>query len=109
LHIRDGVDILQEFNNLKLAGAFCEKKLRGHKPGSLIPKPSGSNTLPLEKSHKVFSAIGISFYACAFEDFNVGGLRMTALSRSLSRIDFNYIAAGGQFDVEDDISPGCLV
>ena len=107
VHVYDGVDILQEFNNLKLAGAFLRKRnSEDINPEASSPnRQEFSNTLPLEKSHRVFSAIGISFYACAFfEDFNEGGFAHDPhFHGPFPESILTISAAGAQFDVEDDI------
>ena len=74
-------------------------------PEALSPnRQEFSNTLSLKKPHRVFSAIGISFYACAFfEDFNVGGFAHDPhFHGPFPESILTISAAGGQFDVEDD-------
>jgi hypothetical protein len=63
----------------KLAGAFLRKRnSQDINPEVLSPnRQEFTNTLPLEKSHRVFSAIGISFCLAFFEDFRRWLLRMT--------------------------------
>jgi len=108
VHVYDGADIVEEFNDLKLPKTF---KLAGdflHARDSQDINPEASsptpqtfrNTLRLKKSHRVFSAIGISFYACAFkEDFDEGGFARDhgPFPESILTIS----AAGGQFIAED--------
>jgi len=117
VHVYDGVDIVQEFNDFKLprtqklAGDF----LRARDPRDINPESASSNpqtfrnTLSLEKPHRVFSAIGISFYACAFfEDFNVGGFTHRPGDPFPESI-LTISAAGAQFIVEDNSFLAILV
>jgi hypothetical protein len=111
VHVYDGVDIIQEFNDFRLPRTF---KLAGdflHKRDSedINPEASSStpqtfsNTLRLQKPHRVFSAIGISFYACAFiEDFDEGGFAHDSRSGPFPESILTISAAGGQFTVEDN-------
>jgi hypothetical protein len=76
VHVYDGASIVEEFNNLRLKGSY----LWSREPADIDPEAQASvprtlaNTLRLRAPHRVFSAIGLSFYACAFyEDFNHDG------------------------------------
>ena len=76
VHIYDGSRIVQEFNSIKLAGQFLQTR----DPEDINPEAlllnaqSFPNTLRVDRPHRIFSAVGVSFFACAFfEDFNVQG------------------------------------
>jgi hypothetical protein len=112
VHVYDGFDIVQEFNDFKLprttklAGEFSHKRnSEDVNPEVSYTNPQEfRNTLQLEKPHKVFSAIGISFYACAFfEDFNVDDhVHNPRFDGPFPESILTVSAAGGQFTVEDN-------
>jgi hypothetical protein len=102
VHVYDGSDIVEEFNDFgifKLGGEFL--RARNSKDiNPEAPRPnheSFGNTFQLTKSHRVFSVIGISFYACAF------GRQPDPKFHSIEESVLVMSAAGGQFTVEDDI------
>jgi hypothetical protein len=102
VHVYDGSDIVEEFNDFgafKLGGEF----LRSRNSNDINPEAppqnheSFGNTFQLTKSHRVFSVIGISFYACAF------GRQADPKFHPIQDAVLVVSAAGGQFTVEDDI------
>ena len=105
VHVYDGVDIIQEFNGFgqfRLGGEF----LRSRDPKDINPEDpprdndTRDNTFRLDKPHKVFSAIGISFYASAF-----GGRQPPPNFPPLESF-LIVSAAGGQFTVDDSLISG---
>ncbi|HEU0014038.1 MAG TPA: hypothetical protein VFQ45_10165 [Longimicrobium sp.] len=74
VHVYDGADLVHPFDGLRLKGDF----LRAREPDDVDPgsplRQSLPNTLTLPRRHRVFSAIGLSFFACAhYEDFSRAG------------------------------------
>jgi hypothetical protein len=77
VHVWDGANRVQAFDGLRLRGAFLDRRdpedVNPEAPPSATPQ-TFANTLRLRRPHPVFSAVGISFFACAFfEDFNRQG------------------------------------
>lgn len=109
VHVYDGADLIQEFNDFKLPNKLSGQFLHARNSDDINPGTTSSNpqtfrnTLVLNKPHKVFSAIGISFYACAFqEDFNVGGFAHNPqFDGAFPAAILTVSAVGGQFIVED--------
>ena len=105
VHVYDGNDIVAEFNNIVLTGDFLhERDSEDINPeASSLYRQTFINTLRLEKPHRVFSAIGISFYASAFDDdFNVRGSAFDERFHGPRPRSFLTLsAAGGQFIAED--------
>lgn len=106
IHVYDGVDIIQEFNfdnQFRLGGEFLRsrdsKDINPEVPPPDQDFPAG-NTFHLAKPRKVFSAIGISFYASAF-----GGQHPPPNFPDLKAI-LIVSAAGGQFTVDDGFISG---
>jgi hypothetical protein len=103
LHVWDGAKLVQEFNGIHRKGAFlATRDTDDVDPESLQSSPQRfSNTFTLSRPHRVFSAIGLSFFACAFhEDFNVGGFS-PPLGAPLPPAVLIVAAGGGQFVVAD--------
>jgi hypothetical protein len=111
VHVWDGATIVEEFNNLGpfgLKGAFLHtRNPQDVQPETplLNPQPF-PNTRKLRKPHKVFSAIGISFFACAhFEDFNhQGRAHNPQFDGPFPPSILTIAAGGGQFLVDDSLS-----
>jgi hypothetical protein len=105
VHVYDGVEIVEQFNNLGqfgLHGAFLEaRNSKDVNPEVALASPqSFSNTFKLKRPHRVFSAIGVSFFACAFaHDFiPAQGERFDGpFPASILTVS----AAGAQFLVDD--------
>lgn len=103
VHVWDGATIVQEFNNLGhfgLKGSFLKTRdsddVNPENPWS--SPQSFPNTLKLSRPHKVFSAIGLSFFACAhFEDFN----HNPDFDGPFPPATLTVAAGGGQFFVDD--------
>jgi hypothetical protein len=105
VHVWDGAVLVHEFNGLRLKGEFLWSRDTNDVNGEAHTwgSPTFSNTLTLTTPHKVFSAIGVSFYACAyFEDFNVHGfVYHQPFIGPFPPAVLTVSAAGGQFLVED--------
>lgn len=105
VHVYDGARIVQQFNNQKLKGTFLDTRdTKDINPESASSSPQEfSNTLKLRAPHKVFSAIGLSFYACAyFEDFDVNGRAHNLRNDGpFPPARLTVAAVGGQFLVEE--------
>jgi len=105
VHVYDGVEKVEEFKNFGpfgLHGEFLESRdSKDVNPEVALSSPqSFRNTFKLKRPHRVFSAIGISFFACAFHhDF---------IPATGERFDgpfppsiLTVSAAGAQFLVDD--------
>jgi hypothetical protein len=101
IHVYDGVEIIQEFNDtfgeFRLGGEFLHsrdsKDINPEDPPRDNDAPG--NTFRLDKPRKVFSAIGISFYASAFRG------RQPPPNFPPLECFLIVSAAGGQFTVDD--------
>jgi len=106
VHVYDGVVGVHEFNGLKLKGGFLDKR-DAHdvnpEAATAFGAPSFANTLTLPRPHRVFSAIGISFFACAFfEDFDEHGhAHDPQFHGPFPPAVLTVSGAGGQYVVED--------
>ena len=110
VHVWDGARLVEEFNDLGqfgLKGGFLgTRNTKDVDPETNFVSPqSFANTLKLRKPHKVFSAIGISFFACAhFEDFNIRGhAHNPQFDGPFPPSILTIGAGGGQFLVEDSL------
>lgn len=100
IHVYDGVDLLEAF------GGFKGDCLRLRNPKDVNPEtehpwgtPTYANTKVLHRRPRLFSAVGISFYACAhFEDFNVRGY---SSGPPWPEAILTFGGAGAQFYVPD--------
>ena len=102
VHVYDGATVVHRFE-----GALKGNFLGSRDPRDIDPERHGSdsatfgNTLKLPAPHKVFSAIGISFYACAFKsDFDIHG---HAGGPPFPQAVLTVAAAGAQFNVAQPI------
>lgn len=110
VHVYDGVRIIEEFNDLGLRGSFLETRdSKDINPESPSPvAQSFPNTRQLRRPHKMFSATGVSFFACAFfEDFDKDGRAHNPhFDGPFPPAILTVSAAGGQFLVDDPLSLG---
>lgn len=105
VHVYDGARIVHEFNSMKLKGEFLDaRNSKDVNPEiSSASSQEFDNTLKLPTSHKVFSAIGLSFFACAyFEDFDVDGrAHDSRFDGPFPPATLTIAAAGGQYVVKE--------
>jgi hypothetical protein len=106
VHVYDGAAIVHEFNGLRLKGDFLTKRdTNDINPDTAVAfgAQAFSNTLTLPRPRKVFSAIGVSFFACAFfEDFNERGrAHDPRFDGPFPPAVLTVAGAGGQYLVED--------
>ena len=103
IHVYDGADYIEALGGLQ--GDF----LRLRNPEDVNPQidhpwgtPTYSNTKVLQRKRRLFSAVGISFYACAhFEDFNERG---RSSGPSWPEAVLTFSGAGVQFNIPDLIN-----
>ena len=101
VHVYDGAEIVQEFNNNMLQGELSYSRngddINPDSPPDILE--GFDNTLKLDRPHKVFSAIGISFYATAYtEDYDENGY---ARSGRYPQAVLTVSGAGAQYRVAD--------
>ncbi len=108
LHVYDGARLVTAFDDLGpfgLKGSFLEARNSADvEPDVTHANPRVfPNTRVLPQRHKVFSGIGLSFFACAFrEDFNVNGFSHDPRFHGpLPPAVLVVAAAGAQFVVDD--------
>ena len=100
IHVYDGADFIEALGGLR--GNF----LRLRNPQDVNPDvhhpwgtPTYSNTKVLKRKRRLFSAVGISFYACAhFEDFNERGY---SSGPPWPEAILTFSGAGVQFHIPD--------
>ncbi len=104
LHVWDGATIVEvlELGKFGLHGEFMESRdSKDLNPDTPFGSPKTfANTIALRKPHRVFSAIGLSFFACAFyDDFKdaLGDSNPPRFEPSILTVG----AGGGQFVVDD--------
>jgi hypothetical protein len=104
LHVWDGAILVEQFNNLGqfgLKGDFLQKRnIKDVDPELTVSNPQTFvNTRRLSRPHKVFSAIGLSFFACWHsQDFHGHNPKFDgAFPQSLLTV----AGGGGQFLVDD--------
>jgi hypothetical protein len=101
VHVYDGAEIVQEFGGTK--GEFLYSRNSGDiNPNRPLAIPEKfENTFTLDRPHKVFSAIGISFFARAYnKDYNEHGFARTG---RYPQAILTVSGAGAQYRVADRI------
>jgi hypothetical protein len=104
VHVWDGATLVQEFNDLGrfgLKGGFLHTRNSADvdPETTFLSQQTFPNTLKLRQPHRVFSAIGLSFFACAHsEDF---GGHNPQFDGPFPPSILTIGAGGGQFLVDD--------
>jgi hypothetical protein len=99
----DGASMVARFVNLRLKGNFLFSRNTDDvdPEAKQYDRQTFQNTIELSRPHRVFSAIGLSFYACAYlEDFDERGFAPGPNGPFPPAI-LTLAAAGAQFSVTD--------
>src|SRR5262245_22046546 len=103
IHVYDGAELLEAFGGLK-GDYLWLRNPRDINPGIDYPfgTPTYTNTKVLRHKHRLFSAVGISFYACAYhEDFDERGW---SNGPPWPEATLTFAGAGAQFHVPDPLN-----